>query len=106
MKKPYIVAVAMWKRNFTAAMYATSAGPLRQRREVTPSSYGARRPKVFGRGRVAIGRSRSLLAVRILFIVDNATWIRNAEAALSRQFEVEVVTVGRKVPVRIREFRP
>ena len=44
--------------------------------------------------------------MRVLFVVDNGGWTKNYEAALQREYEVEVVAVGREVPQRIREFRP
>ena len=44
--------------------------------------------------------------MRVLFVVDNGGWTKNYEAALQREYEVEVVPVGREVPVRIRQFRP
>ncbi|HJT16123.1 MAG TPA: response regulator [Thermoanaerobaculia bacterium] len=44
--------------------------------------------------------------MRVLFIVDNSGWTKNYEAALQREYDVEVVAVGRDVPMRIRQFRP
>lgn len=65
---------------------------------------GAR--QVFLGGRVAIRLARSLLPVRVLFVVDNSSWAKAYQAAVLREFDVEVVGVGREVPGRIREFRP
>jgi DNA-binding NtrC family response regulator len=42
----------------------------------------------------------------VLFVVDNGGWGKNYDAALRREYDVEVVAVGREVPARIREFRP
>ncbi|HLJ75126.1 MAG TPA: response regulator [Thermoanaerobaculia bacterium] len=42
----------------------------------------------------------------MLFVVDNGGWGKNYDAALQREYDVDVVAVGREVPGRIREFRP
>src|ERR1700751_1645274 len=65
------------------------------------------RPNIFVGGRGAICPPPSLLVVRVLFVVDNnGAWGRNYDAALQREYDVDVVAVGREVPLRIREFRP
>ena len=43
--------------------------------------------------------------MRILFVVDNAQWVRAVEE-LAPQFEVQVVHLGRKVPASIRDWNP
>lgn len=43
--------------------------------------------------------------MRVLFVVDNGGWVRTVET-LSKQFEVEVIPVGHKVPNRIRDYNP
>ena len=45
-------------------------------------------------------------SVRVLFVVDNGSDGSGAERLSQQQFDVDIVSVGRQLPGRIRDFRP